>query len=45
MPRVPCMVVTVSCQKAAYHVISLTALDGFPFGNISKDELVRIIQE
>ncbi|VVS93948.1 transposase [Desulfoluna spongiiphila] len=44
MPRVPRMVVTDSGQKAAYHVISRTALDGFPFGKVEKDELVRIIQ-
>ncbi|SCX90988.1 transposase [Desulfoluna spongiiphila] len=44
MPRVPRMVVTDSGQKAAYHVISRTALDGLPFGKVEKDELVRIIQ-
>jgi len=38
------MVVTDSGQKAAYHVISRTALDGLPFGKVEKDELVRIIQ-
>ncbi|VFQ44295.1 transposase is200-like [Desulfoluna butyratoxydans] len=45
MPRVPRMVVTDSGQKAAYHVISRTALDGLPFGKVEKDELVRIIQK
>ncbi|BCS95140.1 hypothetical protein DSLASN_07720 [Desulfoluna limicola] len=44
MPRVPRMVVTDSGQKAAYHVISRTALDGLPFGKVEKDELARIIQ-
>ncbi|VFQ46311.1 transposase [Desulfoluna butyratoxydans] len=44
MPRVPRMVVTDSGQKAAYHVISRTALDGLPFGKVEKDELVRIIR-
>jgi len=44
MPRVPRMVVTDSGQKAAYHVISRTALDGLPFGKVEKDEMVRIIQ-
>ena len=34
MPRIPRMVVTDSGQKAAYHVISRTALDGLPFKNI-----------
>ena len=44
MPRVSRMVVTDSGQKAAYHVISRTALDGLPFKKAEKDELVRIIQ-
>ncbi|VFQ46434.1 transposase [Desulfoluna butyratoxydans] len=44
MPRVPRMVVTDPGQKAAYHVISRTALDGLPFGDVEKDELVRIIK-
>ena len=44
MPRVSRMVVTDPGQKAAYHVISRTALDGLPFGKVEKDELVRIIQ-
>ncbi|BCS95465.1 hypothetical protein DSLASN_10970 [Desulfoluna limicola] len=44
MPRVSRMVVTDSGQKAAYHVISRTALDGLPFKKTEKDELVRIIQ-
>jgi len=44
MPRVPRMVVTDSGQKAAYHVISRTALDGLPFGKVEKDELVRVIR-
>jgi len=38
------MVVTDSGQKAVYHVISRTALDGLPFGKVEKDEMVRIIQ-
>ena len=36
MPRVSRMVVTDSGQKAAYHVISRTALDGLPFGKVEK---------
>ena len=31
--------------KTAYHLISRTALDGFPFGNIEKDMLVEIIKK
>ncbi|BCS95863.1 hypothetical protein DSLASN_14950 [Desulfoluna limicola] len=44
MPRIPRMVVTDSGQKAAYHVISRTALDGLPFKKVEKDELVSIIK-
>ncbi|VVS93489.1 transposase [Desulfoluna spongiiphila] len=44
MPRIPRMVVTDTGQKAAYHVISRTALDGLPFKRLEKDELVRIIR-
>ncbi|VFQ45649.1 transposase [Desulfoluna butyratoxydans] len=44
MPRIPRMVVTDPGQKTAYHVISRTALDGLPFKQVEKDELVRIIQ-
>ena len=32
-------------EKIAYHVMSHTALDGFPFGDVEKDELVKIIQK
>ncbi len=32
-------------QKTVYHVISRTALDGFPFGDIEKEELVKIIRQ
>ncbi len=31
-------------EKTVYHVMSRTALDGFPFGNIEKDEFVRILR-
>ncbi len=31
-------------QKAIYHVISRTALDGLPFGDFEKDEFLRIIK-
>lgn len=42
MPRVARMV--VGGEKTAYHIMSRTALDGFPFGNVEKDELVEIIK-
>ena len=32
-------------EKAAYHIMSRTALDGFPFGDVEKDELVKIIKK
>ena len=44
MPRIPRMVVTDPGQKAAYHVISRTALDGLKKKKIEKDKLVSIIQ-
>ena len=31
-------------EKTAYHVISRTALDGFPFGDVEKDMLVEIVK-
>ena len=31
-------------EKTAYHIMSRTALDGFPFGDAEKDELVKIIK-
>ncbi|WP_300669897.1 transposase [Desulfoluna sp.] len=44
MPRIPRMVRTDPGQKTVYHVISRTALDGLPFKDAEKDELVRVIQ-
>ena len=44
MPRVPRMVVTEPGHHAVYHIISRTALDGLPFKDVEKDELVRIIK-
>ena len=44
MPRIPRMVKTDSGQKTVYHVMSRTALDGLPFKNAEKDELVRVIK-
>jgi REP element-mobilizing transposase RayT len=31
-------------EKTVYHVMSRTALDGFPFGNVEKEEFVRILK-
>ena len=31
-------------EKTAYHIMSRTALDGFPFGDVEKDEMVKIIK-
>ncbi len=28
-------------EKTAYHIMSRTALDGFPFGDVEKDEMVK----
>lgn len=44
MPRIPRMVRTDPGQKTVYHVISRTALDGLPFKDVEKDELVRVIR-
>jgi putative transposase len=44
MPRIPRMVRTDSGQKTVYHVMSRTALDGLPFKDAEKDELVRVIK-
>jgi putative transposase len=43
MPRVARMI--VGSGKTAYHIMSRTALDGFPFGDVDKDELVKIIKK
>jgi putative transposase len=43
MPRIARMV--VGGEKTAYHIMTRTALDGFPFGDVEKDELVRIIKK
>src|SRR5210317_100745 len=32
-------------EKTAYHIMSRTALNGFPFGDVEKDELVKIIKK
>ncbi len=31
-------------EKTCYHVMSRTALDGYPFGDLEKDELVKIMK-
>ncbi len=43
MPRTARMI--NSQDKTAYHIMSRTALDGYPFGDVEKDELVTIIQK
>jgi len=32
-------------EKTVYHIISRTALDGFPFGDIEKEEFVKIVKQ
>ena len=43
MPRYARML--ISDEKAVYHVMSRTALDGFPFKDTEKDEIVRIVRK
>ncbi len=43
MPRIARML--NGGEQTVYHVISRTALDGFPFGDIEKEELVKIIKK
>ncbi len=42
MPRIARML--NGGEQTVYHVISRTALDGFPFGDIEKEELVKIME-
>ena len=42
MPRIPRMV--IEDETTVYHVMSRTALDGFPLGDIEKDFMVDIIR-
>ncbi len=42
MPRIARMV--LEGEQAVYHVMSRTALDGFPFGDVEKEAFVRIIR-
>lgn len=41
MPRIARMI--VPDQRTVYHVMSRTALDGYPFGDVEKDELSKIM--
>jgi putative transposase len=43
MPRTSRML--NSGEKTVYHIISRTALDGFPFGDIEKEEFVKIVKQ
>jgi putative transposase len=43
MPRIARLIVQE--EKTVYHVMSRTALDGFPFGDVEKEELVNIIKK
>ncbi|MDM8515547.1 transposase [Desulfobacterales bacterium HSG16] len=43
MPRIARML--NEGEQTVYHVISRTALDGYPFGDIEKEELVKIIKK
>ena len=42
MPRTSRLI--VNDEKAVYHVMSRTALDGFPLGDIEKDFLLDLIK-
>ncbi len=42
MPRIPRMV--IDDETAVYHVMSRTALDGFPLGDIEKDFMLDLIK-
>ncbi|MBU1170871.1 MAG: hypothetical protein KKD44_15025 [Proteobacteria bacterium] len=42
MPRTTRMV--IRDEKSVYHVISRTALDGFPFGTVEKEKFVSILK-
>jgi hypothetical protein len=42
MPRIPRMV--IDDETTVYHVMSRTALDGFPLGDIEKDFMIELIK-
>ena len=43
MPRIARMLRTG--EQTVYHVMSRTALEGFPIGDVEKDYLVKLIKE
>ncbi|MBW1940599.1 MAG: hypothetical protein JRI28_04370 [Deltaproteobacteria bacterium] len=43
MPRIARMI--IPDEQAVYHVMSRTALDGFPFGDMEKNHMVQLIQK
>jgi hypothetical protein len=42
MPRIPRMV--INDETTVYHVMSRTALDGFPLGDVEKDFMLDLIR-
>ena len=42
MPRIARMV--IKGEQAVYHVISRTALDGYPFGDVEKDHFFKVVR-
>ena len=42
MPRIARMV--IKGEQAVYHVISRTALDGYPFGDVEKDYFFKVVR-
>jgi len=42
MPRIPRMV--IDDETTVYHIMSRTALDGFPLGDIEKDFMLDLIR-
>ena len=42
MPRIARMV--IDGEPAVYHVISRTALDGYPFGDVEKDYFIKAVK-
>ncbi|MFC1886023.1 transposase [Thermodesulfobacteriota bacterium] len=43
MARIPRMVITG--EQTVYHVMSRTALDGFPFGDVEKDYFFKVVKQ
>jgi hypothetical protein len=43
MPRIPRMV--INDETTVYHVMSRSALDGFPLGDIEKDFMLDLIRQ